>query len=311
MRLKPLWIGVTLCLAAAAAQAADAIAFDVASVKIAVTPALEPMFCIVPCAAGERLTVVGSRVDIRFMSLYQLIVTAYRIKPYQLSGPDWLRSQRFDIAAKMPDGVSRDRLPEMLEALLAERFKLSIHRDTRELPVLALVVGKNGSKLKEATAEADAPIPETPGSSALHSPQGDGRMFKNGGFALAGGPYGPMRGGRGSNGGMKIEFLKLTMPALVEVLAPHADRPVVDMTNLKGTYYLVSENRPPSAGGGRKGGPPENGRVEDAPDSGRPPDPFGEALLRAIDNAGLKLESRKAPAEVIVVDHIEKTPSGN
>jgi uncharacterized protein (TIGR03435 family) len=288
-------------------------AFDVASVKTAVPPGREPMFCIVPCTFGERLTVVGSRVDIRFMSLYQLIVTAYRIKPYQLTGPDWMRSQRFDIAAKIPDGVFKDRVPEMLQALLAERFKLSIHRNNKEQPVLALVVGKNGSKLQESTAEADAPVPETPGSRALYTPQGDGRMLKDGGFVVTGGAYGPMRGGRGPNGGMKIEFLKLTMPGLAEVLAPHVDRPVVDMTNLKGVHYLASENRPLSEGGGRKGGgPPEGGRVGgDGPDSGRQPDPFGEALFTAIEKAGLKLESRKASVEMIVVDHLQKTPTEN
>jgi uncharacterized protein (TIGR03435 family) len=300
------------------AVSAQPLAFDVASVKTAVPPEREPVFCIVPCAFGERLTVVGSRVDIRFMSLHTLMVTAYRIKPYQLSGPDWMRSQRFDIAAKIPDGVSKDRVPEMLQALLAERFKLSIHPDSKEQPVYALVVGKNGSKLRESTAEADAPVPETPGSRPLYTPQGDARMLENGGFVVTGGAYGPMRGGRGPNGGMKIEFLKLTMPGLAEVLAPHVDRPVVDMTNLKGGYYFASENQPPSGGGGsrgggaRKGGPPEGGHVGgDGADSGPPPDPFGEALFTAIENAGLKLEARKAPVEMIVVDHLAKTPTEN
>jgi uncharacterized protein (TIGR03435 family) len=269
------------------------------------------MFCIVPCAPGERLTVVGSRVDIRFMSLYTLMVTAYRIKTYQLSGPDWMRSQRFDIAAKIPDGVSKNRVPEMLQALLAERFKLSIHRENKEQAVYALVVGKNGSKLHESTAEADTLVPDTPGSRALHTPQGDGRMLENGGFVVTDGAYGPMRGGRGPKGGMKIEFLKLTMPGLAEVLAPHVERPVVDMTNLKGGYYFASENQPPSGGGGsRKGGPPEGGRVDgDGP--GPRPDPLGEALFTAIEKAGLKLEARKAPVETIVVDRLEKTPTEN
>jgi len=67
-------------------------AFEVASIKIARNPA---QVCIFPCT-GERLTVEGSRVDIRFMSLYQLIVRAYRVKPYQLSGPNWMTSQKFD-----------------------------------------------------------------------------------------------------------------------------------------------------------------------------------------------------------------------
>jgi uncharacterized protein (TIGR03435 family) len=282
-------------------------AFEVASVKTAVPPGRQPMFCIVPCSPGERLTIAGDRVEIRFMSLYNLIVTAYRIKPYQLSGPDWMRAQRFDIEAKIPGGVSKDRLPEMLQALLAERFKLAIHRDNKEQPVYALVVGKNGSKLQESTADADAPVPETPGSRELYTGQGEARMLPTGGFVVTRGPFGPMRGGRGANGGMKIEFLKLTMPGLAEVLAPHEDRPVIDMTNLKGTYYFGWEDQPPpGGGGGRRSGPPESG-----PDAGPRPDPLGESLTTAMEKAGLRLEKSKAPVETIVVDHLEKTATEN
>ena len=307
-------LGVLLALMGMPALPAQPAAFEVASVK-AVDPDRGPMgqmFCIVPCT-GERLTVVGARVDIRYTSLEQLIARAYRIKPYQLSGPGWMQSQRFDIAAKMPDGVSKDRLPELIQALLAERFKLSIHRGSKEQPVFALVVGKNGAKLQESPAEADAPIPEPPGSQPLYTSQGEGRKLADGGFVVPGGEYGPMRGGRGPNGGLKIEFLKVTMPGLAEVLAPHVDRPVVDMTDLKGGYYLVSESRPPSGeGGSRKGGPPEADRKGgDGADSGTRQDPFGEALFRAIEKAGLKLEARKAPVEIIVVDRLEKMPTGN
>src|SRR5271154_1013421 len=105
---------------------AQASAFDVASVKPAADPGMVPMICLVPCSPGERLTVEGARVDIRYMSLSRLILTAYRLKPYQLSGPDWMKTQRFDIMAKVPEGVSKDKVPEMLQALLAERFQLSI-----------------------------------------------------------------------------------------------------------------------------------------------------------------------------------------
>lgn len=310
--MRKLWIAAALIQLAVSAQP---LAFDVASVKTAADPGRMPIFCIVPCTPGERLTVNGSRVDIRFMSLHTLVVTAYRIKPYQLSGPDWMRSQRFDIAAKIPDGSSKDRVPEMLQALLAERFKLSIHRDKKEQPVMALVVGKNGFKLAQAAADADAPVPETSGGRALYSPQGDARMLDNGDLVVTGGAFGPIRGGRGANGSMKFEFLKLTMPALAEVLAPHVDHPVVDMTDLRGAYYFAWEIDLPAGGGGggrKGGGPPEGGRAGgDSPDSGPPPDPLADGLFRAIEKAGLKLEARKAPAEIIVVDHIEKTPTDN
>src|SRR5262245_22665022 len=110
-----------ICLAAGVLWGQPAaLTFDVASIKIAGAPERGPMFCIVPCAPGERISVTGSRVEVRYTSLHQLIVTAYRIKPFQLSGPEWMRSQRFDITAKMPEGVSKDRLPEMLQALLVD-----------------------------------------------------------------------------------------------------------------------------------------------------------------------------------------------
>ena len=180
-------------------------------------------------------------------------------------------------------------------------------------PVLALVVGKNGMKLPEAAPDADAPEPEPPGGRTLYSPQGDARVLDNGTLVVTGGTFGPIRGGRGSTGGMKFQFLKLTMPALAELLMPHVDRPVVDMTNLKGSYYLVSENHPPTGGPGRKGGgPAEAGRAGgDGADSGPTADPFGEGLFAALEKGGLKLEGRKAPVETIVVDRLEKTPTGN
>ena len=314
--MKKLALGLVLLSSAALAQPAAPLAFEVASVKAAGTPAREPMICIVPCSPGERLTVEGSRVDIRFMSLQKLILTAWRIKAYQLTGPDWIKSAHFDIAAKMPAGAHRDRLPEMLQALLAERFKLTLHRDTRELPVYALVVGKGGPRLQPATEpEASGPLPEPPGSTVLYTPQGEARELAGGGFISTGGAFGPMRGGRGASGGMKMEFLNVTMAGLADVLSPHLDRPVVDQTGLKGGYYFASENRPldSDGGGGRKGGgPPEGGRAGgDAPMNGRPNDLFGEALFSALDKAGLKLEKTKAPAEILVVDHLEKTPTEN
>src|SRR5277367_3027881 len=109
-------IALALCLAAAA-QIPDphAPTFDVASVKPAANPGMVPMICLVPCSPGERLTVEGARVDIRYMSLSRLMLTAYRLKPYQLSGPDWMKTQRFDILAKIPEGGSKDNVPEMLQ----------------------------------------------------------------------------------------------------------------------------------------------------------------------------------------------------
>lgn len=287
MRISLATILLALPLAALALNAQTA-AFEVASIKPAVDPGRVPMFCLTPCTPGERLSVVGSRVDIRFMSLYSLILTAYRIKPYQLSGADSVKnSPRFDIMAKIPDAVSKDRVPEMLQALLAERFKLSIHRESREQPVYALVVGKNGSKLKESTADADTVLPDIPGGRGLYTPQGEARMEPNGELVVTGGPYGPVRGDR---------LLKVTMPALAELLSgQHLDRPVIDMTNLKGNYQVAWEGPAP---------PPPGSQ-------GFVPFDLGEAIIAALEKAGLKLEKSKAPIETIVVDHLETAPTEN
>jgi len=287
-------------------------AFEVASVKPAADPGRAPMICLVPCSPGERMTVEHSRVDIRYMSLERLLITAYAIKGYQLSGPDWMRSQRFDVQAKMPDGASRERLPEMLQSLLAERFKLAIHRESKDLPVYALVL-KGESKL-QAAREQDLSLPDTPGTRELYTPDGEARMLADGTFMARGGPLGPIRGGGGPDRGIRFEFLSLTMPGLALLLTPHMDRPVVDQTGLKGGYYVDLPIRPPEgAGGGRKGeGAPEGGRsgLDNAP-AGPRQDPFGDALFTVIERAGLKLEKTKAPVETIVVDHLEKTPTEN
>lgn len=91
----------------------------------------------------------GSRVDIAFMALDELIRRAYHIRPDQLIGPDWMRDQHFDILANIPEGASSAQLPEMLQALLDARFKLAAHRETREQPVYELRVDKSGPKLRE------------------------------------------------------------------------------------------------------------------------------------------------------------------
>ena len=155
-------IRIALLLLAGPLFGAQLPTFEVASVKAAAEPVRQPMFCIGPCTFGERMTVTGTRVDIRYMSLFNLIVAAFRIQPHQLSGPDWMRSQRFDIAARIPAGISKNQLPEMLQSLLAGRFKLAVHHDRAEQPVYALVVAKGGPRLQQSTADPMLRLPTRP-----------------------------------------------------------------------------------------------------------------------------------------------------
>src|SRR5262245_14369681 len=126
-------------------------AFEVASIK-ETRPSVENM------QAGQfhvGININESRADYGFMSLADLIPYAYRVRPYQLSGPSWMSETRWDILAKIPEGQPGDRAPEMMRNLLAERFKLSVHRETREQSVYALVVGKAGLKIKEAVFQEE------------------------------------------------------------------------------------------------------------------------------------------------------------
>ena len=137
---------VCLALASAMALAQTTPTFEVASIKPA---APLDMAKIAAAVQAGQMPKIGPHVDqaraeYTYVSLKELIILAYKVKPYQVTGPDWMASQRFDIVAKMPEGASKDDAPKMLQTLLEERFKLAVHRDSREHPVLALVLAREG-----------------------------------------------------------------------------------------------------------------------------------------------------------------------
>ena len=203
--------GLVLAAGAALAQTpAPGPAFEVASVKPAA-----------PLDRGQMLSgqmhvgmkIDAARVDIGGMSLADLIRVAYRVKPYQVSGPDWMASERFDVLAKLPEGASREQVPEMLQALLAERFKLTVHRESKEHAVYALVVGKNGPKLKESAPDADAPAGgDAPAALDVHvSGRGENTQV-----SISGGQIGTAHMSMGPNGIMRLEAPKMNMAALAD-----------------------------------------------------------------------------------------------
>lgn len=142
------------------------LAFEVASIKAA--GPLDPM-AIRQGKTHLGLKVDGAICDIGSFSLRDLIRTAYAVKDYQISGADSLGTpldaQRFNIQATLPNGATEKNVPQMLQSLLAERFKLVIHRETRDLPIYALIVAKGGPKLKEAEPDPPAPAPAPENSS--------------------------------------------------------------------------------------------------------------------------------------------------
>jgi uncharacterized protein (TIGR03435 family) len=306
-------IGAGLLLAAGAAlgqtPAAEP-AFEVASIKPAA-----------PVGRGQLLSgqvhvgmnVDAARVDIGSMSLADLIRVAYRVKPYQVSGPDWMASERFDVLAKLPEGASRGQVPEMLQALLADRFKLTVHRESKEHAVYALVVGKNGPKLKESAPDADAPAGD--GSPAALDVRVSGRG-ENAQVSISGGPIGTAHMSMGPNGTMRLEAPKMNMAALADTLSRFFDRPVVDLTELKGSYQValdlsMEDLRNAARTIGIMGPGMGAGRGGAQPPADAASDPAGLSIFAAVQQLGLKLEPRKVPLDLIVVDHLEKTPTEN
>jgi uncharacterized protein (TIGR03435 family) len=270
--------------------------FEVASIRPSAPPGADHM--------NVGVHIDGQAVRITALNLKDYISAAYKLKIYQIQGPDFIGSERFDVSAKLPAGATESQVPDMLKALLADRFQLKAHTETKEFPVYALVVAKGGLKMKESPVD---PNDETePGEKPKAPP-----VNVSGG----GGPRGVhIEYGHGSFFTMadnKFIGRKLPMANFVEVLARFEDRPVVDMTGLAGAYdfdleftpedYMAMLIRSAIAAGVTL--PPEALRMLSGSS--------GDSLLNALEKLGLKLETRKAPLEVLVVDRLQKAPTEN
>lgn len=209
-----------------------------------------------------------------------------------LGGPNWINSDRYDVDAKEDEalGEALRKLPpeqratqvrQMVQSLLADRFHLKVTRQTRQLPVYALVLAKNGPKLTQSA--------EPPAASDDSNPPG-AKSFRGGGV---------MRMGNGQLSGKNAPI-----GVLVNVLSRQPEiggRVIVDQTGLKGNYDWTLKWSPEHPGPlyGAEGGP--------GPANAAPPDPSGPSLLTALqEQLGLKLETQKGSVEVLVIDHIEK-----
>jgi uncharacterized protein (TIGR03435 family) len=242
----------------------------------------------------------GAQVRCASLTLKDYIGIAYRVKMYQVSGPDWMASDRFDIAATVPAAVPTTQFPEMLQRLLEERFQLKMHRDKKYFPVYVLEVAKGGLKMQEnppdpdaAKVDAKAPVNVSGSGSAqgisIDLGRGSSYTFANN----------------------KFEAKRLTMAALAGNLERFTDRPIVDMTDLKGTYNFTLEVTPEDyrtmlIRAGLNSGvslPPQALRLLD-----------GASISSLVDSAqklGIKVDARKAPLDVLVVDDARKTPTDN
>jgi uncharacterized protein (TIGR03435 family) len=247
--------------------------FDVASVKI-----LPRQSLTVSTGGGPGTSDPGRWVRSN-VTLSSLLVEAFQIQGHAIVGPDWLGSTRYEIIAKVPDGVDRNDIPLMLQGLIIERFGLTLHRQPREMPGYALVTGRSGAKLKAAAASPaaipgragfpDLPEGVTPGVIKVDS-VGSVRRFAAGAISMA---------------------------QFADYLAGQSDFPVIDLTELPGKYDIVLYYSKP------------------LPISASSPalstDSAFDLQTALREQLGLELQTRKMQVDLLIIDHIEQTPTAN
>ena len=272
--------------------------FEVASVK--------PSEPITPEMVRSGRLHMGASIDaksvrISKLSMLELICLAFQVKGHQVSGPNWMTTERYDIEARVPEGGRRGQVPAMLQTLLTERFGMRVHRESREFNVYTLVVAKGGAHLKPSE------LPEAP--AAEGGPIRGGTSVEAGGTAVRTGPAGDSRVTPGPGGNLHIENKRMTMAGLAEFINRYCGRPVVDMTELKGAYEMDFDISGEEV---RAAAQAHGVALPPRPDAGEgASDPAGVSLASSLGKLGLKLDSRKVPAEVIVVDDVRKVPTEN
>ena len=290
--MRPSLLLCTLTTVAAWGQQPSRPEFEVATIRPS-APSPE-------ATVTARAHIDGAQVRWLSLTLKYYIATAYRVKQYQVSGPDWISSDRFDISATIPAGVSTTQMPEMLQRVIEERFQLKMHREKKDFPVYALEITKGGLKIVVNPADPDAAKSDanTPANTNVSgSAQGISIDF-----------------GRGSSytfANNRFEAKKLTMANVVRALELYTDRPVVDMTDLTGTYDFTLEITAEDY---------QAMLVRAAVTAGLtlPPDALRlldgatlPSLFDSLQKVGLKLDARQAPLDVLVIDEIRKTPTDN
>jgi len=260
--------------------------FEVASVKPAT--ALGPMGLRADRKGGPGTPDPGT-YTCQNCPVTWVLDEAYDLQPFEYVGPEWPQTVRFDFAAKVPAGTTKEAFRAMLQSLLAERFKLAVHREKKEMQVYELTVARNGPKFRES-APKDAP--EEDGPPGKLQRDGDGFPILTGGTTMAVVP-----------GHARIRSDNRPIAWFVRMLSGQLHSPVIDATNLHAKYdFLLSwaweGNGTPGAS------------ADGAPMAAL--DPYRPALISAVEaQLGLQLDRKKGQAEVLVIDHLEKAPTEN
>jgi uncharacterized protein (TIGR03435 family) len=296
MRRALLSAGITVFACASAfGQATDRLTFEVASVKPSppIVPGSPAYFG--PPRGGPGTPDPG-RITWSNATLMRVIMTAYDMKAYQINGPAWLDTERYEIAVKVPVGATKEQVDVMWQNLLAERFGVRLHHAPKEFQVEELVIAKSGPKLKESTIDPAAELLPGP-------PQRD----KNGDLI---GPGMITLINIGSNWPAAHVVAKAQpLSRLTEMLTNQVHRPVLDKTGLAGKYdfsleFTADLSRVPPP-------PPEERGPEPLPPAENVNAGAPDVAVAIEHQLGLRLVAAKAKLDVVVIDKAEKVPTEN
>jgi uncharacterized protein (TIGR03435 family) len=221
-----------------------------------------------------------------------VVTRAWDLPDYRLVAPDWMNSEKYNIRAKVPKDATKEDFRIMLQNLLIERFRMKVHFEKRELPLYELTVAKGGPKLKPSTADASL-SPQPPPTPWKMTPDSEGfPNLRPGGTSLA------VIGDH-----WRAQWINEPIAELVSHLSVELHAPVIDKTGLEKKYDIVLSWMDPRG-------------TEPARNDGSTPvvasDPGGPTLEAAVlAQLGLKLEKKKGPVDVLVIDHAEKLPTDN
>jgi uncharacterized protein (TIGR03435 family) len=245
---------LTAC-AAFGQPAEPAPAFEVASVKASGGEGTGS-------GRGGRESVTPSPAGITMMNVHlkSVIQWAYHLQAIQVSGPAWLDDNRYDIVAKAAGEVPPERQRVMMQALLAQRFRMTVRRESKEMPAYVFTVAKGGHKLRPSESEGDMEV----------KPSAKTRMG--------------------------AEFSRVTLAQLAEMASSPLQGVVVDQTGLKGSYDFTLDMSPFMGGDFKPTG------IEDV---------ITMIIQAAKEQLGIIIEQKKVPAELLIVDHVEKVPVEN
>jgi uncharacterized protein (TIGR03435 family) len=235
------------------------------------------------------------QINCVYVTVKTLLMRAYKVRNQEISGPGWIDSAHYNIVAKVPQGATGEQVAVMFRNLLADRFKVVLHHETKPMTAYPLTVAKNGPKLKEYDPAAAATDDAPPAGGKLPTGEDGFPILRR--SVIASGPIILYRQGRA-----RLQAGNTKLAKIAEALSNQLDQVVTDETGLTASYDITLYWTPDATevGGHQPGvAPQEAGAAE-------------TSLFSAVEQQlGLKLVAKKVPRDILVIDRAEKTPTGN